>query len=66
MLAYGLPILAAFIVVFFLPAIVARSRYHPNTAAIFALNVLLGWTVVGWAMALVWALTREDAPADTH
>ena len=27
-----------------------------HRAAIFALNLLLGWTVVAWVIALVWAL----------
>jgi Superinfection immunity protein len=42
---------------YFLPALVARRRAHPKTTAIFALNLLLGWTFVGWVAALVWALT---------
>jgi len=28
---------------------------------LFALNLLLGWTVVGWVAALVWALTKDPA-----
>jgi hypothetical protein len=63
MLIYGFPILAALIALFFLPSIVARSRDHPDATAIFALNVFLGWTVVGWAIALVWALTSEEEGA---
>lgn len=64
MLIYGFPILAALIALFFLPAIVARGRDHPNVTSIFALNVFLGWTVIGWAIALVWALTSEDMSPD--
>ena len=33
-----------------------------NAGAIFALNLLLGWTLVGWVVSLVWALTKEDVP----
>lgn len=47
-----------FFVLYFLPSLIgARKR---NTNAIFALNLLLGWTVIGWIAALVWALTVED------
>lgn len=51
--------------VYFAPAIVASWRNHPNATAIFALNLLLGATGVGWVAALVWALTAikpEAAP----
>jgi hypothetical protein len=27
-----------------------------------ALNVLLGWTILGWVIALVWALTDNVKP----
>jgi hypothetical protein len=41
-----------------LPSAVAVWRHHPNAVAISALNLLLGWTVLGWVGALVWSLTR--------
>jgi hypothetical protein len=42
---------------YFLPAIVASVRHHASSPAIFALNLLLGWTFLGWVLALVWSLT---------
>ena len=47
------------------PAFVAFGRDHHNARAILALNVLLGWTVLGWIGALVWALTATPQ-AITH
>lgn len=44
---------------YFLPSILGRHKR--NAAAIFALNLFLGWTVLGWVGALVWALTTEGA-----
>ena len=44
------------IITYFIPAIIASSRNHRNTRAILALNILLGWTLVGWTVALVWSL----------
>lgn len=53
--------LIAIIALYFLPAIVAAFRKHRNKAPIFLLNLLLGWTVVGWVAALVWSATAQDA-----
>jgi hypothetical protein len=44
---------------YFLPVIVAFIKEKKNAWAIFALNLCLGWTLIGWVIALVWALTYE-------
>ena len=41
---------------YFLPAMIAWTNSRRNTSAIFALNIFLGWTLIGWVVALVWAL----------
>ena len=46
----------------FLPTLVAKSRRHPNLFPIFLVNLLFGWTFLGWLIALVWAYTRPAAP----
>ncbi|MDA3806564.1 MAG: superinfection immunity protein [Thiomicrorhabdus sp.] len=43
---------------YFVPAMVAMSKGHQNTGAIFALNLLTGWTGIGWIVSLVWSLTN--------
>lgn len=55
------------VLIYFIPGIIAANRDHPNTGAIWALNLLLGWTVLGWIGSLVWALTYNKATpiADT-
>jgi hypothetical protein len=42
---------------YFLPTIVGYSK--SNAGAIFLLNLFLGWTFIGWVVALVWASTTE-------
>ncbi len=44
------------IVLYFLPGRIAVTRSHRNALAIGVLNLLLGWTLVGWVVCLVWAL----------
>lgn len=43
------------------PTLIAWSRGHHNAGAIAALNVLFGWTAIGWVGAMVWALTATEA-----
>ncbi len=60
-----------FFIISFIPAIVAFARKHRSRWTISVLNVLLGWTVVGWVVTLVWAFSypgekarKEPIPAD--
>ena len=46
-------------VLYFLPTLVARRSGHRNFEAIFLLNLLLGWTFLGWVAALIWAVYRD-------
>jgi T4 superinfection immunity protein len=49
-------------VMYFLPSIIALLRNKRDTLAIFLLNLFLGWSVIGWIVALVWA-AKHDVPA---
>src|SRR5258708_4503297 len=44
-----------------LPTLVAVRTRKRNVRAIFGVNLLLGWTLVGWVIALVWAFAFERA-----
>ena len=55
----GLMLMGALLFVYFLPTVLAGSNGHRNVVAIFALNLLLGWTGLGWVGALVWALVHQ-------
>ena len=43
------------LLLYFLPTIVANKRKHSNCTPILLLNLFLGWTLVFWVIALVWA-----------
>jgi len=45
------------LVLYFLPSIIGRNKR--NAGAIFLLNFFLGWTVVGWIVAMVWACSEN-------
>lgn len=52
--------IAAAVSVYFLPSLLADHSKRPDTLAIALFNAVLGWTVVGWAISLVWALTPHQ------
>ena len=41
---------------YFLPSFVAAAVGNRNSGTIFLLNLFLGWTVLGWIVALVWVV----------
>ncbi len=57
-----LAIWAIVLSMYFFPAAVAWLRGHHETLGIFLLNLLLGWTGIGWLGALIWAATVAQPP----
>ena len=55
---------AAFVIVYWAPSIIllSRRRRPPSVGPVVVINGLLGWTVVGWVLALVLSLRRSHAP----
>lgn len=41
---------------YILPTLIARNRRHPNLVPIFVVNLFLGFSLVGWVVALAWSL----------
>ncbi|EIC85485.1 superinfection immunity protein [Serratia sp. M24T3] len=48
---------------YFLPFLIADHKKHKNLPAIFGLNLVLGWTVIGWIAALFWAVSYNPQPS---
>jgi hypothetical protein len=44
------------VLLYLTPTLVAQRRGHPQIPAILAVNLALGWTFVGWALALAWSI----------
>jgi len=45
----------AFVALYFVPSIIAFHRAKPARFRIAFLNLLTGWTVIGWLAAFIWA-----------
>lgn len=53
-------IIIIFLGLYFTPSFIAHFRKHPNLVGIFVLNLLLGWTLIGWIIALIWSLLARS------
>ncbi|EOX8511910.1 superinfection immunity protein [Salmonella enterica subsp. arizonae] len=51
-------VLALIIPIYLLPGIIASTRKHKNATAIWILNIFLGWSCLGWLVALIWSFTN--------
>ena len=49
------------VLLYFLPTVVALIRGHLSALAIFLLNLFLGWTLIGWIIALIWSCTGNTS-----
>ena len=47
---------------YFLPTFIALIRRYNDSLGIMTLNILLGWTFVGWVVALIWSLKKPTRP----
>jgi hypothetical protein len=45
-----------------LPFLIGLARRVPNLASLFVVNVFLGWTLIGWVVAL--AMAVRDRPVE--
>lgn len=50
-------IIILLIALYFLPSILGFKLR--NAGSIIILNLLLGWTVIGWIVALIWSVSNE-------
>ena len=52
----GLAVLGILIGLYFLPSIVAHNRGVSSVGSIVVINLFLGWTFIGWVVALAMAM----------
>lgn len=58
----GVILIIGIVIVYLIPAIIAQGKR--NSVSILLLNLFLGWTFIGWVVALVWACAHEDRHLD--
>jgi len=60
-----LAILLIVLLLYFLPTVVASDRHHRSFWGIAVVNFFLGWTFLGWVIALAWAANGNVEPKTT-
>ncbi len=58
--------IAALIVIYAIPSIVALARRHRHMVKICLVNLFLGWTIYGWIVALTWSATTLEKSAENE
>lgn len=56
---FGFGSLVVMFIGYFLPWIIALLRGTRSNVGIFFINLLFGWTMIGWVIALIWAIVAE-------
>ncbi len=54
------------LIVYSLPTFVAYLRKHPQRRLVGVINLFLGWTFLGWVVALVWAASTFQPVEGTN
>ena len=48
-------------IIYFIPALLAKNNNHKDLNSIFVVNLFLGWTLIGWVVALAWAVKSNKS-----
>lgn len=57
---------AVLLAIYMLPTIVARLRRHRNLLTVAVLNLLFGWTLIGWGLLMGYALLVQERSDEVH
>lgn len=61
----ALLVLVIALAAYLLPTIIAFVRGHASKWGIFATNLLLGWSLIFWIVALIWSLSNKGQSQTT-
>ena len=60
---YGLLFWGVIFFLYWLPSFAAKWNGKPNRQTIYIVNFFLGWTFIGWVVALAMAMPRQKDTA---
>jgi hypothetical protein len=67
LLLYGVPLVGVpLLLVYFTPTLRVLSDGYKGRGYIIAFNLLLGWTLIGWFIAMRWAESKDAKVTPRH
>ncbi len=51
------------IVIYIIPSLLALLRHNKKTGLIAIINIFLGWSIIGWIIALTMSLSSKYSPS---
>jgi T4 superinfection immunity protein len=48
------------VAIWWIPGFIASARKHHNCVSIWLVTLFLGWSFIGWVIALVWAFSNPS------
>ncbi len=64
--AISIALIACAFFLYFVPAIIGSRRGVNGSGILALLNVLFGWTIIGWIALLIWAVAGQTRAADAY
>lgn len=58
--AQSFVVLFVIAILYFLPSVIASRRKNKSANSIFVVNLFLGWTLLGWVIALAWSVSNQE------
>jgi hypothetical protein len=58
-------LLLLILVLYMLPTLIAYARDIPRRQTITVVNIILGWTLIGWIGCFLWARLAETSADET-
>ncbi len=52
------------VILYMLPTLIAYARDIPQRKTVTVVNIVFGWTLVGWVIAFIWALMAQTSPEE--
>ncbi len=56
---YFILVLIVGLLIYFIPCLIAGMREHKYFYFVAIINLVLGWTFLGWIAALMWAVNND-------
>jgi hypothetical protein len=62
----GFLLIAIILAAYFMPWLIGLNRGVNSVIVLFLVNLLLGWTIIGWIVCMIWAVSGQTRAQDEY